>query len=863
MKEKIKPNKFLIFIIIIILILFFIVFTIYMHQLRSYSKVVEYERLQNFTEQTAKTSTLSIEALLLQTIGMSKAFNTLESFESEQSLRILNNQLSNSNFYEMGLLYPDGTGISSEYGTVDLSDMEFVRNVRKGNAGFQSISASSTEPVASIISYSPIITKTGENIGCLYGVCDPNHLNDLLSLEAFTKSGHAFLFTSDGTLLAGSINYTDIPSSSPLFDLLIDEYSPLWENKYTLSELIEQKQFGILEWNDKNFIGYLCPLAIDDLYLISIIPKDVINQSVQRVMYLTVPLVIACLLILLFLLLCLFHSDQKAQKTELLSVKLANQQLMERYSNEIKNSYDEIYEFDYTNDCAYVFTFSNQGFERHQANYTSLSDAIYTFTNDCRKTEETDIQRLFSYEYVSEQFGTNDQNEISINVQKKNNQGIYEWYSVCLRKVHWSNSEYGIKSAMFYIKNVESTYAEQARNQQLLINALHIAEAANQTKTEFLSRMSHDIRTPMNAIIGMTTIAKEANGNLDTINSCLMKIENSSSYLLTLINNILDVSRIESGKMPVNNSDFDLYNLLAQIDQLIAPASQKKHIRYITSIHSVYHSKLYSDELQLRRILTNLLNNAVKFTPEGGQIEFKVIEEHCTNTRAQFCFIISDNGIGISEQMQKKIFDPFEQISDESGSYMKQSGSGLGLSIVDSLVHLLQGVITVDSKQGKGTTFTLKIPFSISSAQTVLKENSFSPLDKQNIDEFKFHQERILMVEDNDINMEIAKNYLNRDDLFVDCAANGKEALEQYLSHEDGYYQLILTDIRMPLMSGHELTSAIRESKRKDSRDIPIIAMSADAFSEEIQLSQSIGMNDYIIKPLDRTQLFSVLHKYL
>lgn len=379
-------------------------------------------------------------------------------------------------------------------------------------------------------------------------------------------------------------------------------------------------------------------------------------------------------------------------------------------------------------------------------------------------------------------------------------------------------------------------------------------DLASRAKSEFLSRMSHEIRTPMNAILGMCNIAMQQEGISPKVQDCLGKIDTSSQYLLSLLNDILDMSRIESGKLTLELKAFHLGEMLDVIENLIRPQAEEKGLHFhVTRL--LQDNILVGDSLRLNQILINLLGNAIKFTPQGGDIDCVV--EQTVSKKDIICidFMVKDNGIGISEEHQQKIFYPFEQA--EESTAREFGGTGLGLSICKNLVQMMGGELRLNSSPGNGSEFTFSLQFA--AADYEVKTSMEAPRDK--VEDFDFSGKRILLVEDIALNIEIAKAILEVSHFVVEVAENGKEAIEMFETSEPGYYDVILMDVRMPVMDGLEATRRIRRMDKEDALSIPIIAMTANAFDEDMKKSIDSGMNGHLTKPIDVNKVYDMLNR--
>ena len=390
----------------------------------------------------------------------------------------------------------------------------------------------------------------------------------------------------------------------------------------------------------------------------------------------------------------------------------------------------------------------------------------------------------------------------------------------------------------------EAVYAKQI--EKVATEAQH----ANQAKTRFLFNMSHDIRTPMNAIIGYTQLLENNLDNKKQALDYISKLKSSSTILLSLINYILEMTQIESGKLDLKKEIGDLDDLVKNINVVVEPLIKEKKLHY--SYHlEIKHHHIICDKTKLREIVLNILSNAIKYTPEGGNIELLIQEISFENNKVKYHFIIIDNGIGMKEGFLPHIFEEFarEKTSTES----KVPGVGLGLPIVKSLIDMMNGTIQVESKLNKGTKFTVELSFLTSLQVENVNERNTSTLD--------FSGKHILLVEDNELNAEIGIELLNTFKVIIDLAKNGEECIKILEKMPEGYYDLILMDIQMPIMDGYEATKIIRSFNNKNAQ-IPIIAMTANAFEEDRKHALQLGMNEHLAKPVDIEKLKDVFTKY-
>ncbi|MDO5402741.1 MAG: ABC transporter substrate binding protein [Eubacteriales bacterium] len=399
---------------------------------------------------------------------------------------------------------------------------------------------------------------------------------------------------------------------------------------------------------------------------------------------------------------------------------------------------------------------------------------------------------------------------------------------------------------------------EKEKNMQLS-EAIVRADKANMAKSQFLARMSHEIRTPMNAIIGGTTLAESNLGNPEKISRYIKQIKLSSKHLLNLLNDILDMSAIESRRMKVSHVDFNLNEVVSTAKTLYESQCMDKGIDFNIAA-DINVPFIVGDQLRLSQIILNLLSNAYKFTDASGKIMFSISQKILDEHKVMTSVIVKDTGIGMSSEYMERIFKPFEQESSLTAS--EHGGSGLGLSISKKLAQMMGGDIKVESKEGVGTAFYVDIPFEISANNAAAEANV--PLNTQGEGkQYDFTGMKVLLVDDTKFNLEIARELLEMKGFKVDTAHNGREAVEMFAASEAGTYDAVLMDIQMPEMNGYEAAKAIRNLKHPQAAEIVIIAMTANAFPGDIARSHEAGMNAHVSKPIDIWNLYGILHRYL
>lgn len=405
----------------------------------------------------------------------------------------------------------------------------------------------------------------------------------------------------------------------------------------------------------------------------------------------------------------------------------------------------------------------------------------------------------------------------------------------------------------FVIKRNE--YLEEQKHRQAMEEALRAAEAANNAKTKFLNNMSHDIRTPMNAIIGFTDIALRQQPKAE-VRSCLEKIKQSSSHLMSLINDVLDISRIESGKIEIKPVPVSITEVIDTVVAVAHGFMENRNIELVINRNCPSNPYVMADALRIRDVLINILSNAVKFTKDGGKITFTTFTKPGKDERHFFgCYRIADTGVGMSEEFQRnKLFDEFTQECADARTNYK--GTGLGMAITKRYVELMGGTITVESKQGVGSTFTVELPLVWTEAVPA------SPSAKQQPKAVSLKGVPVLLAEDNDLNAEITTMLLEQEGMVVTRAADGEQVVEIFKNAPAEAFAVILMDIMMPKLDGYGAAQAIRTLEgRADGRTIPIIALSANVFAEDIEASKAAGMDAHLSKPLEVSKLIAAISR--
>lgn len=508
--------------------------------------------------------------------------------------------------------------------------------------------------------------------------------------------------------------------------------------------------------------------------------------------------------------------------------------------------------------------------QSHQISLSELGLELPCSYNEyCRRrSEQITRETLESYRIIDtvskllKRFAAGEK-QITVEYQEKNIDGTIRWVQKTILMSESivydrdSDSEKKVIYGMVLLKNTTDLHQREQLEMDRLKAAYEEAETANKAKTAFLSRMSHDIRTPINGIMGMLQIIGRNREDHEKVDDCLEKIQISSEHLLALINDVLDMSKLEAGKVELDHTSFELKDVLKVVYALNEAQIAQSGITYTTHEYELYHTKLVGSPVHLRQIFLNLFSNSMKYNKPGGTIDTYVKELSSDSEKAVIEFRIVDTGIGMSaEFVENKLFHPFTQ--EKLDARTEYKGTGLGMAIVKELIEKMGGTIQVESELGKGSTFTVVIPFEID--QTPEQDILLEEPGQVTTDAVK--GARILLVEDNELNMEIVEFMLKDSGAVVLKAWNGKEAIEIFEKSEPGEINMIMMDIMMPVMGGLEATRKIRTLNRPDAATIPIVAMTANAFSDDIRRSREAGMNEHLSKPLEMEKIIRTAARY-
>ncbi|MEG1645820.1 MAG: response regulator [Clostridia bacterium] len=720
--------------------------------------------------------------------------------------------------------------------------------------------------------------------------------------------------------------------------------------------------------------------SIDDSFINSVINTNTNygaeDFSLLALLYSNPTLSVALLSIVFFIVLLFTIHLANLKKTK---IEVQKNNEFEKFITYVCNANDEVSEIDLTTKEVKIYSIDDEGKVNQQKSVLEVNLADIIHPDDLEN-----FRKAINTEKIKNMIDT--KGELYFETRVKEGEG-YVWYSLLLQGM--SKDKTHSSSFMAFKRNINDAKVEEIEMQQKLCDALENAQNASTAKGQFMSKMSHEIRTPLNAVIGFMTLASDCN-SIDELKTYINKSQYSAKHLLNIINDILDISSIESGKLKIGHFAFDIKNVIASISTMFTSQANNKEINFDVKVTNLSQEFLLGDELRLSQVLINLLSNALKFTNTGGNVVLEIAQGTIKNNLIYYTFTVSDTGIGIDKEFLKTIFTPFEQESAKTAHTF--GGTGLGLAISKNLVEMMNGAISVSSEKGVGTTFTVNIPFEIDSttheqtqqevvdfsnvralvvdddnetceyiksllkrcgvntilanggkdAIQILEENiaENTPLDlclvdwkmpnmsglttikqirkidkkikifvvtacdqsevQDKIDKFNveriitkpvfqsvmfdmltnsfgmrktvmvnkikaydFAGKRVLVAEDNMINMEIAKSFLTKVNFEVIPAKDGEEVVEIFENSKENEFDLILMDIQMPRLNGYEATKRIRESSHSQAKTIPIIAMTADAFAEDVANALSSGMNDHIAKPIDIKVMYETINKQI
>lgn len=941
------------------------------------------ERIIRQNENYVEAVTVQMAERIEDTLtGAQNSINTMaylygNSLESpEVDAKALKDMAENSIFEYVEFVDKNGINLTVEGKKADVSDREYYIEGMKGNSGiFMTLNSRITNETL-VSFYTPLRYKD-EIIGVLIGIYREEGMQRILSTEFFGTQAKTYLCTGDGTVIS-SVGDDKAPEN--MLEALPGNIKVSEESLKDIRQAFEKHESCGFRYGGVQGTGnaYLTGISQNDWMLMQTFPSGVTNNMIGNANAAGIQLEICLIFAFSIYILSLIVLNWKQRK-----LLISQKQEMSRIVDGVTNLFTRFVVVDLKND---TYEYLKGGEKRHLAKgkYSDLLN--YSLPQYIVEDGMEDMPTVITKDYIQMHM---DENTPYLQFEYRVLRETERWEHISILSLKREN---GVPTIILHaIQDVTELKREELRNRTALKEAFQAAEAANHAKSDFLSRMSHDIRTPMNAIMGMTTVAAMNIDDKERLKDCLNKITLSSRHLLALINDVLDMSKIESGKVTLSEEEFDMAKMVENLLAIIHPQIQEKNQQLKVNTSNITHEDVIGDPLHLQQVFVNIMGNAVKFTPEGGTISFSICEKPSRIQGSGFYeFIFEDTGIGMKEEFVETIFEPFAR--ENSASSQNVEGTGLGMSIANNIVEMMNGNIQVESTLGVGSKFTVQLYLKLQNVKTetieCLKDlrvlmaddepdacenaceilnsigmvsdgvlsgdeairkvaearenaedyavvildwkmpgkcgvettkeirkqlgddvpiiilsaydwssieqeareagvNAFiakplfksrlvyvlkSLIEKQEGEETSAIEElgqkdysgkRVLLVEDIDMNLEIAETLLEFIGIEVETARDGQQAVDILLEKPEKYFDLVFMDIQMPNKNGYEATKEIRASGREDLKIIPIVAMSADAFSDDIQRALSVGMNDHVAKPIELPKLSAAIEKWI
>jgi len=727
----------------------------------------------------------------------------------------------------------------------NVAEREYFKEGIQGKAGMTYILDSKVTNERQIGFYSPVY-QNGEIAGIAVGFYGEDFINNLLEVSVFGSGCDVLMCSQDGTIIYGTGN--DNGASNFVGELSKFSFSGEKDGQ-NVREAFAQRKNTLYSYHvdGEATVGCVSYIGRDsDFFLVLNFPPKAYQEMIRNAS-MNGAVLLFCL-IGLFLTAAIFY---------IVGFLLQKKKLLEetKSSNDIHSAMSCLFEnFVLVNAATrtyhYIEGMPDVGHIPTDGAYDLFADDLLKRFPNEREREEA--AREISFGHLTELMNQGS-DIVSCNLHAPIRDE--EWFTYNFIVIS-RDADGRVAEFIIARQDITKLQKKEEENRRILERARDEAEKGNRAKSDFLSSMSHDIRTPMNAIIGYTNIAMDRIDDREMVSESLKKIATSSSYLLSLINDVLDMSKIESGKVQINANECDLLQVLEKIADLTRSQASRKRLDISFNADGIKHPLVIADELRLEQILINITGNAVKYTPEGGKVSITAEEtQGPAENRGRYRFIVRDTGIGMSEDFLPHIFESFSR--ETTSTINKIQGTGLGMAITSRLVRLMGGEISVSSRLNEGSQFTveLELPYWQRDEKTAAAGGSETP------EQIDLEGKRVLLVEDNDINAEIATLVLSGYGIVTERASNGREGLDMVAGKGEGYYDAVLMDIQMPVMNGYEATREIRRLEGRYPKSLPIIAMSANAYEEDIKEALDSGMNGHIAKPFDPQVLALELHR--
>lgn len=713
-----------------------------------------------------------------------------------------------------------------------------------------------------VIDISVPITMADGARGYLLKILTVEKMEDVFYADFYQGQGYAYMVNLEGDILFRSTDIRRAEGDANLFTMLQEakEENAAQELEKIRGKLQNDEScWATFTCNDEESVYCFVPIKHTDWYIVSVVPCTAVTAQTNGIIKESMLLAGVMFFGFLWLIGLLIYREKKNIK----AIEEANQEEKEMILTAAMETNVVLVKVDLVKDTYKLILNKNSilgNFDYGKC--CTFSDIIFAAAKSLRPEDREGFLEKFRSD------------RLRLTLSAAHRQEQMELCSLLTETPHWYMMEAiliddtpGAEQVLCTVKLIDEQREQEEQRRQAIQSALTVAENANTAKTSFLNSMSHDIRTPMNAIVGMTAIAAANVADQEKVRECLHKITGASNHLLALINDILDMSRIEAGKMSLAAKAFSLTDLLENMSSMMLPQAKVKNQQLKIICRDIVHTRVVGDQLRLQQVFLNIISNAVKYTPEGGyiQVELKELQGQ-VGGMSVYSFTCRDNGYGMTQEFQEHLFEPFARSEDAAVKNIQ--GTGLGMVIARNIVRMMDGDIKVESVYGAGSCFEVTFQLSRQADEVLeelLKESSQLTPEEQlaELQKLDYSRKRILLAEDNEINREIAAEIFAMTKVQLDTVEDGHQAVEQFIMHEPGYYDMIFTDIQMPVMNGHEAVRTIRSLPRPDARLIPIIAMTADAFAEDRLSSQQSGMNDHLAKPIDLGKLREILIKYM
>ena len=656
---------------------------------------------------------------------------------------------------------------------------------------------------------------------------DENNFLSNVSIKAYKQECNSGIFLNDGRLLSNLEN--NFWNYDNIFELL--EQFEFKDKDISFEEDVKNQKHGTYELKYKNTDYYLHfeKTTVNGVILIGLIPRQAMHLTVSKIQTDTIVMLSGfggIILSVIFLTGFMYYKKKLTMKNKELKIQNVLFQTLSENMDDI-------------------FVLLDKKVKPMYVSPNSLR-LIGVSPNEIK----TDINKMFECDASNVEPLINNAKNLKIGqsteVERRLRNKITGETYWCLDKLYHLRE----KNDDIYIC-ILADRTKEKKNYEQIETALDVAKQANHAKTSFLANMSHDLRTPMNAILGFSNLLLESDDETKT-KEYASKINSSSKILMDIINDILDLSKIEAGKQTINISSIKIDDVLKKLEMVIKPLANKKNITFNIYKKNIIHNDIETDSLKLVQVFTNVISNSIKYTNDGGLVTFLIKELPSESTRVgKYEFIIEDNGIGMSKNFLNDIFLPFAREKDKVKNIQ---GTGLGMPIAKNIIDLLGGTINVESEENKGTKFTIKFDFGIVS-------NPIKRVEEKIVNDIDLSGKRILVVEDNEINIMLIKEILEKNKVIVDVACNGEEGFNKVIENHN--YDCILMDVVMPVMNGYEATRKIRNIDSSYAKNVPIIAMTANAFLTDVEDAIKSGMDAHISKPIDFMKLLVLLKKII